>query len=255
MNKLIVLMVGLLLVGCNTKEQLRTTLMENPDILVDVMKRHRGKFMGLMNGPDSGRPMDVAANLDEQFKNPKKPEIDTKRPIRGKTQAPITIVAYSDFQCPFCSRAERNLAEVRQKYPTQVKYLFKHFPLKFHPMAMPAAKAYEAIAMQSKDKALKFQDEIFENQKALGEEKEAFLEKAAAKIGADISRMKKDMESDRVMKQIEKDMEEGRQMGVRGTPAFLVNGVFVSGARPPKDFADIVERWLKTEKRAVSSSK
>jgi predicted DsbA family dithiol-disulfide isomerase len=122
-------------------------------------------------------------------------------------------------------------------------------------MAMPAAKAYEAIALQSKDKALKYQEELFHNQAALNQEKEAYLEKAAAKVGADVARMKKDMESDRVSKQIEKDMEEGRQMGVRGTPAFLVNGVFVSGARPPKDFEDLVERWLKDGKRAVSSTK
>jgi len=243
----------LALVGCNTKEQLRSTLMQNPDILVDVMKRHRGKFVGIMNSQDQARPMDIAS-LEEQFRNPKKPEIDTKRPIRGKMQAPITIVAYSDFQCPFCSRGEQSIDEVRKKYPNQVKYLFKHFPLKFHAMAMPAAKAYEAIALQSKDKALKYQEELFHNQAALNQEKEAYLEKAAAKVGADVARMKKDMESDRVSKQIEKDMEEGRQMGVRGTPAFLVNGVFVSGARPPKDFEDLVERWLKDGKRAVSST-
>jgi len=254
MKFLIFVISTLALVGCNTKEQLRTTLMQNPDILVDVMKRHRGKFAGVLNSMDQQRPQDLAS-LEEQFRNPKKPEIDTKRPIKGKTQAPITIVAYSDFQCPFCSRGEQSIDEVRKKYPTQVKYLFKHFPLKFHAMAMPAARAYEAVALQNKEKALKFQEELFQNQPALNQDKEAFLEKAAVKVGADVARMKKDMESDRVTKQIEKDMEEGRQMGVRGTPAFLVNGVFVSGARPPKDFEDIIERWLKDGKRSVSSTK
>ncbi|MFM8269031.1 MAG: DsbA family protein [Pseudomonadota bacterium] len=246
--------LSLALAGCNTKDQLRTTLMENPDILVDVMKRHRGKFVGVLNASEPARGMDVAS-LDEQFRNPKKPEIDSKRVIRGKSEAPLTIVAYSDFQCPYCSRAEKSLEEVRKKYPTQVKYLFKHFPLSFHAMAMPAAKAYEAVALQNKEKALKFQDEVFQNQRALGEEKMAFLEKTAAKVGANVSKMKKDMESAQVAGLIEKDMDEAKQMGVRGTPAFLVNGIFISGARPPKDFEDVIERWLKEGKREVTSTK
>lgn len=244
MKLLMFALIGCVLFGCNTKEQLRSTLMENPDILVDVMKRHRGKFVGILGAPEQAKPMDLA-NLEEQFRNPKKPEVDSTRPIRGKLNAPITIVAYSDFQCPYCSRAEKSMDEVRKKYPTQVKTLFKHFPLPFHAMAMPAAKAYEAVAMQNTEKALKFQEELFLNQPAMNKEKEAYLEKAARKVGADVNRMKKDMESDQIKKRIEKDVEEGRQMGVRGTPAFLVNGVFIPGARPAKDFEDVIERWLK----------
>lgn len=243
------LIISLLATGCNTKEQLRTTLMENPDILVDVMTRHKDKFAKVM-GPIPQRPpqVDFKAQIDEAFKNPKKPEVDLKRVIRGKASAPITIVAYSDFQCPFCSRAEKNMEEVRKKYPNQVKYLFKHFPLNFHPLAMPAAKAYEAIALQSKEKAMKFQDELFANQRNLGSEKEAFIEAAAKKVGADVARMKKDMESDKVTRLVNQDIEEGKAMGVRGTPAFLVNGIFVSGARPASDFNMIIERILKDER-------
>jgi len=246
------LFLGLVLVvGCNTKEQLRTTLMENPDILVDVIKRHPNKFASVMARAQGG-PGPVA-NLDEDFKNPKKPQVDLKRPLRGMAKAPITIVAYSDFQCPFCSRAEKNIGEVLQKYPNQVKYLFKHFPLAFHPVAKPAAQAYEAIALQSKEKALKFQEELFSNQPKLGQMKEAFLEEAAAKVGANVARMKKDMNSEQVMKRIESDMAEGKAMGVSGTPAFLVNGVFIKGARPTQDFVMVIERWLKQGNREVSA--
>jgi len=250
---IILIACSLLLASCNTKEQLRTTLMENPDILVEVMTRHKEKFAKVM-GPGFQRPpqVDFKAQLDEAFKNPKKPEVDPKRVIRGKASAPITIVGYSDFQCPFCSRAEKNIEEVQKKYPNQVKYLFKHFPLDFHPLAMPASKAYEAIALQSKEKALKFQDEVFANQRNLGSEKEAFIVATAKKVGADVARMKKDMESEKVIQIVNKDIEEGKAMGVRGTPAFLVNGIFVSGARPASDFEMIIERLLK-ENRAVSS--
>ncbi len=238
--------------GCNTKDQLRTTLMENPDILVDVIKRHPAKFAPIMGGARGGGAGPVA-NLEEEFKNPKKPVIDSKRAIRGKAQAPITIVAYSDFQCPFCSRAENTVKEVLGKYPNQVKYLFKHFPLGFHAMAKPAALAYEAIALQSREKALKFQDELFANQPKIGQMKEAFFEQAAGKVGADVARMKKDMSSDLVIKRVEADMAEGRAMGVSGTPAFLVNGVFLKGARPAQDFVQIIDRWLKQDPRQVAS--
>ncbi|NDC24998.1 MAG: thiol:disulfide interchange protein [Proteobacteria bacterium] len=235
-----------LLSSCSYKDYLKSVLMENPDILLDVMKKHQQQFATILaSRPNRPTPEQEIAQREEEFKNPKRPEIEQSRAIRGKWEAPITIVAYSDFQCPFCARAEMNLEEVRKKYPQQLKYLFKHFPLPFHNMALPAAKTYEAIALQSKEKALKFQDEVFQNQPLLGQEKEAFLDKAAQKVGVNLAQMRRDRDSDKVQALVQKDMEEGRTMGVRGTPAFLINGVFLSGARPAKDFEDIIDRWLK----------
>lgn len=246
--KVLILFLSLfILTSCTNKDQIKAILLENPDILVEVIKKNPQKFAGLFGGQQGNRPTpaEELAKREEEFKNPKKPVIDLKRVIRGNAEAPITIVAYSDFQCPFCSRGEQSIEEVRKKYGSKVKYIFKHFPLPFHQQALPAAKTYEAIALQSKEKAIRFQEEVFKNQQLLGQMKEDFLDEAAEKVGANMDRMKKDRESEKVAKIIEQDIEEGKAMGVRGTPAFLVNGVFVGGARPPKDFEEIIERWLK----------
>jgi len=246
--KVIILCLSVLFItSCTNEDRIKTILLENPDILVEVIKKNPQKFAGLFGSPQGNRPSpaEELARREEDFKNPKKPLVDLKRAIRGNAEAPITIVAYSDFQCPFCSKGEMIMEEVQKKYGSKVRYLFKHFPLPFHPQALPAAKTYEAIALQSREKALRFQDEVFQNQQLLGQLKEAFLDKAAEKVGANMDRMRKDRDSEKVAKIVEQDIEEGKAMGVRGTPAFLVNGVFVAGARPPKDFEEIIERWLK----------
>ncbi|NBX83803.1 thiol:disulfide interchange protein [bacterium] len=236
-----------LVVSCTNKDQLQKILMENPDILVEVMKKHPQKFQGVLNPPRQNAPTaaDEIARREEEFKNPKKPAVDTARVILGNPKAPVTIVAYSDIQCPFCYRAETTMEELRKKYGNKVRYVFKHFPLPFHPLATPAAKTYEAIALQSKDKATQWLAEVFQNQQTLGQEKEAYLDQVAKKLGVNMERMKKDRDSEKVQKIVDQDIEEGKAMGVRGTPAFLVNGVFIVGARPAKDFEEIIDRWLK----------
>ena len=195
------------------------------------------------------------ARREEDFKNPKKPEIDGKMPIRGNPKARVTIVAYSDFECPYCSKAEATMEELMKKNGDSVRYVFKNYPLPSHQSAMAAALRYEAIAMQSKDLAWKYHDELFNNQSLISQEKEAYLDKAAAKIGANVSKMKKDIASEVVKKRVEADIEEGKKFGVTGTPAFLINGVFVNGARPIQYFDKIVQRWLvEMPNRDISST-
>ncbi len=246
--------------NCTTKNQLKAMLVENPDILVEAFQKNPDKFSPIFN---QARAQAQARNVEaenakreEDFKNPKQPLVDTKRPIKGKVNAPVTIVAYSDFQCPFCSRVEDTMAELMKKNEGKIRYVFKNFPLPFHQYAMPAALRYEAISMQSKELALKYHDELFKNQNLMNTEKEAYLDKAAAKIGANVAKMKKDIATDAVKKRVEADIEEGKKFGVTGTPAFLINGVFINGARGVQDFDAIVQRWLKNPPtREVSSDK
>jgi protein-disulfide isomerase len=164
---------------------------------------------------------------------------------QGPKDAPITIVEYSDFECPYCSRGYRTIQEVKEKYKGKIRFVFKHLPLDFHPMAMPAAQYFEAIALQSPEKAYKFHDYVFENQDKLKTGKEKFLDEAARKAGADLAKVKTDMKSDTVMKRIEADMEEAKQFGISGTPGFIINGVSLRGAYPADKFAEIIDRQLK----------
>ncbi len=202
-----------------------------------------------MNAARTEQAKDEEANeakqMEEEFKNPKKPEIAENRAVLGKADAPITIVEYSDFQCPFCTRGYLVVKEVKEKYGEKVRFMYKHLPLMDkHPEAMPAAQYFEAIALQSKEKAYKFHDMIFENQDKLNAEKAKFLDDAVKKVGADLAKVKKDLKSEVVAKNIQADMEEARKFDFNGTPGFLVNGVSIRGAYPVQHFQKIIDRQL-----------
>lgn len=192
------------------------------------------------------------SRLEDELKNPKKPSIKAGRAVLGKASAPILIVAYSDFQCPYCREGALRIEEVRKKYGEKVKFVFKHLPLSFHPMALPAAKRFEAINLQSGKKAYEFHDYVFKNQEQLGGGGEAFLDEAARKVGVNVAKMKKDLDSAAVKKVIDADMEEARQYGIDGTPGFIVAGVTISGAQPVELFSQIIDQRL-SQGRGVTS--
>ncbi len=123
--------------------------------------------------------------------------------------------------------------------------MFKSLPLDFHPLAMPASKRFEAIALQGVEKAYRFHDEVFKAQNRLSSDGEKFLDEMAKKAGANVAKMKKDMETQEVKARIESDMAEARSFGISGTPGFVVEGITVKGAYPPSHFEQIIERRLK----------
>ena len=100
--------------------------------------------------------------IEKEFKNPKKIET-ANRVTFGKNQAPVTIVEFSDFQCPYCARASTQMKALIDRYEGKVNVVYKHFPLSFHPFAKPAAIYFEAVAMESHALARKFHDQIFDN--------------------------------------------------------------------------------------------
>src|SRR5690606_11223853 len=106
--------------------------------------------------------------------------------------APVTIVEYTDFECPYCARGAQTMKELEKKYGEKVRLTVKHLPLPFHRRAMISAQYFEAIALQDKQKAWKFKEAVFENQDGLKSGGEFFLEETAKKVGADTARLKKD---------------------------------------------------------------
>lgn len=187
------------------------------------------------------------AEREEEFKNPKKPKLDAARATVGSKSLPIQLIEYSDFQCPYCRKGADIVKELKEKYKGKIFFQFKHLPLPFHPYAMNAAKAFEAIALQSKEKAYKFHDAIFANQEGLGKG-DSFLFETAKSLGADVEKMKKAMDSDQVKKRIEEDMEEAKKFGIQGTPGFIVMGVTVKGAYPKEEFIGIINKKLASKK-------
>jgi protein-disulfide isomerase len=129
-------------------------------------------------------------------------------------------------------------------YGDKVRVVFKHLPLDFHPMAMPAAKYFEAIALQDAGKAEKFHDEVFSNQTKLNQEGEKFLKATAKKVGANLAKVEKDLSAESIMTRIKADQEEAKKFEFSGTPGFLINGVSLKGAYPAPEFKKIIDRWL-----------
>jgi protein-disulfide isomerase len=162
-------------------------------------------------------------------------------PVRGPKDAPVTIVMWSDFQCPFCSRVEPTLSKVMDEYKGKVRIAWKDLPLPFHQNAMPAAHAARAAGEQGK--FWEMHDKLFANQANLDRPS---LEKYASELGLNMGRFKAALDSEKYKKEIQADSEQGAKIGARGTPAFFVNGKFLSGAQPYESFKAKIDAELKT---------
>jgi protein-disulfide isomerase len=161
-------------------------------------------------------------------------------PSRGPADAPITIVEFSDFQCPFCSRATATLKKLDESFPGKIRIVYRDFPLvQIHPNAARAAEAAACANDQGKFWAM--HDVLFEHQDKLGE---ADLKQSAVTLGLDAARFNECLESGRHRAQWMKDTADGERYGVSSTPAFFVNGRLLVGAQPYESFARVVEEEL-----------
>ena len=164
----------------------------------------------------------------------------------GPKEAPVTVVEYSDFQCPYCARASEQMKSLIKKYDGKVRVVYKHFPLDFHPFAKPAAEYFEAIAMIDHEKAKKFHDEIFDDFSSYARVKDEGeiikkLNSLVKKQEIPLKDIEKNMEE--AKKTVQADLDEGKDIGVGGTPSFYVNGISAKDIGP----GALVEKILKGE--------
>ena len=164
-------------------------------------------------------------------------------PTEGSADAPITIVEFSDFQCPFCRAAEGSIKQVRQQYGDKVKLVYMDFPLGFHPHSMDAARAGRCAADQGK--FWQYHDALFANQSKLAP---ADLKATAAKLGLDAKRFDACFDSGKHETGIRADMAQGQSLGVTGTPTFFINGREMVGAQPPPQFSQLIDEELARSK-------
>ncbi len=160
-------------------------------------------------------------------------------PIRGPKLAKVTIVEWSDFQCPFCSRVEPTLKAVMAKYKDSVRIVFRNQPLPFHNNANIAAQA--GFAANAQGKFWQMHDKMFENQQMLDR---ASLDKFAQEIGLNVSKFKADMDSQKYAARVSEDAEAGNKVGAAGTPTFFVNGRLIVGAEPLPTFEAAIDAEL-----------
>ena len=191
-------------------------------------------------GPQPGRPdpaLTYKATVDDAI-------------TKGSPQALVTIVEWSDFQCPFCQRVNPTMDQIMKEYGDKVRIAFKHNPLPMHNRAMAGALAAEAAGKQGADKFWKMHDLLFANGKELTDENFA---KWAGEIGLDVEKFKSDMKDPALEKKAKEQQAQGAKLGARGTPAFFVNGRFLSGAQPFEAFKKLIDEELaKAEKIAAS---
>lgn len=247
----------LTLAGCApSASQLKAAIEKDPSIVFAAIEKDPAKFIEVVNkaAQDAQKvagdraAQDEKKSRDEEFKNPLKPELQAGRVIFGKADAPITIFEYSDFQCPYCSRGFQTIQQVRKEYGDKVKIVFKHLPLDFHPLAMPAAKYFEAIARQGHDKAEKFHDSVFQNQGQMKDKGEKMFADIAKKLGVDMKKLEADLKDEAIAARIAADMEEARSFNMSGTPGFIINGVSLRGAYPFPEFKAIIDQHLASAK-------
>lgn len=197
------------------------------------------KLVAYIEGQQKGQQ---AQQAEDAFKNPQPLLIRDYNPVKGPKDAEITIVDYSEFQCPFCARSRSTLDELESRYEGDIRIVYKHYPLPFHDEAVPAGRA--AYAAHQQGKFWEFHDYLFANQKNLGD---ALYVEAATELGLDLDQFNVDRRSERAKEVVEKDAADGAQVGVRGTPFFLINGVPLSGAQPVANFERIIERVLEEQ--------
>ncbi len=258
--KLLILMLSVLVVsGCKpTAKDIEKVLSENPDLVFKVIEDNPEKFIkSAQTAARKARPGNQGPSpevaMEEEFKNPKTPQVEDSR-VLGSSSAPITIVEYTDLECPFCSRGKNTILEVMKMYEGKVKVVLKHLPLPMHNNAKSAAQYYEAIAKtHSLEKAHKWSEEIFKTQGEFRKgDAASFYDTTAKKLKLDVKKVKATLKDEKALAEIDariqSDMEEARRFGFQGTPGYLINGVSLKGAYPLPNFKQVIDRHLSAQK-------
>jgi protein-disulfide isomerase len=167
----------------------------------------------------------------------------TDSPARGPSNAPIEIIEFSDFQCPYCQRATPTVKEVLDTYGSRVRLVYRNYPLPNHPNAKPAAEAAQCANEQGK--FWPYHDRLFAAPGKLGD---ADLKQSAAELGLDTGTFNACFDGHKYQNAVEADVQAGNAVGVSGTPAFFINGRALTGAQPFAEFKRIIDEELELKK-------
>jgi protein-disulfide isomerase len=214
--------------------------------------------MLLMWGIDRGAPAGGTVTA-ENLQNPTNWDdsaaavpVTSNDPMWGSRSAPVTIVLYSDYECPFCTKVEKTFEALKEKYgPQKIRIIWKHNPLPFHKNATPAHEAANTVfKLAGNDAFWKFHKLAFENQKALTPENFATW---AAEAGVDKAKFMESFNKKEFASKVSEDLASGKAVGVRGTPASFINGVFLSGAQPQNKFEEIIDKELAEADKLIAA--
>jgi len=193
---------------------------------------------------DGGAPAAAPSGIAGQPSAPSKPvdvSVDDD-PSMGNAKAKVTVIEFSDFECPFCGRYfSQTLPQIKSDYidTGKINYVFRDFPLSFHASARPAALAADCVFDKTDSETyFKYHDLLYSNQQSLTTDN---LKKWASDLGVDIADC---LDKEEFSAEVAKDVADGQAAGVRGTPAFFINGTLVSGAQPFEAFKAAIDAEL-----------
>ncbi len=199
------------------REQVLQIIRENPEVILEAVQAYQ----------QQQRAQEQKARqafLQQARTNPQ--ALIGTSPTEGAKNGKIILIEFSDFQCPFCAKANVTLKQFMEKYGDRVTLAYKHLPLtSIHPEALPAAKASWAAAQQGK--FWEFHDALFTNQPRLGED---LYRSTAQSLGLDVAKFDRDRTSPAAIAAIQQDLEMAETLGIDGTPFFILNGEVLAGA-------------------------
>jgi protein-disulfide isomerase len=183
----------------------------------------------------------TAVNTNAPVQNNLFQSIQENDAVWGPADAPITIIEFSDFQCPYCRKWQAEVwPELVKAYPGQIRFIYRDFPLvDIHPDALPAAEASECAHEQGK--YWEYHDKLFSDELSLGS---AAYETYASELGLNVTQFKTCLSTEKFKPEIEADLADGQLIGIEGTPTFIINGTRVVGAQPLESFKEIIDKKL-----------
>jgi len=216
-----------------------------PDTKIEDVTERIEKVLQSQQGRDKFQKL--VGDLKERHKvtvalaAPELPRVEVAPvgPVKGPADAKVTIVEFSDFQCPFCSREVPVIERVLKDYAGKVRVIFRHFPLDFHEQAQKAAEA--SLCAHEQGKFWEMHDKLFASQGALEPPK---LKEYAKGLQLDAAKFDKCLDGGEKKAAVEADMKAAGEAGVSGTPAFFVNGILISGAQEFDKFKEVIDREL-----------
>lgn len=223
------------------KPVLEQLLRENPEVLLDFLHQHSETLLDIVQEGSDKRRM---ANMEKQWAEDakvKKTVAVKDRPRVGKSDAKVQIVAFSDFTCQFCTRAEKTVEELLNEFSGQVSFVFKNMPLEPEGLSGLASQYFVAISLIDENKAWKFYKTLFHEHEKLLLDSEKFLRDTAMAIGVDMKKLDSVRRGKQVKAILDEDLKDSEKLELEGTPCFLVNNLVIRGAVSKEIFRRAIE--------------
>ena len=228
---------------------LKQTLKKHPELILDILKENSEAVLEIAQQGSILRKRKAAIAQWESDAAQRKTVDLEGRAFRGKANAPVTIVTYSDFTCPYCRQAEVTMAQLLKKYDGTIRVTFKALPKDDYSLSQAAAKYAMAAFMTDQAKGWEFFDALFTGVDQFERDGEAFLKATATRVGLDFKKLKADAGTAKVQERLDVDRAEADKLGITGTPCFLVNDLVVRGAVSKDLFEEAIEMALRLSRK------